>query len=52
MFKVEGRRPVGPRRTWLESVEADITEDEIDRKDVHDWKKWRNNGLNISKNRL
>ena len=31
-YRVEGRRPVGqPRRTWLESVEADIAELEIDR---------------------
>ena len=35
-FKVGGRRPVGrPRRSWLESVEADMAEFEIDR-DVHD----------------
>ena len=40
--RVEGRRPVGrPRRTWLESVEADMTEFEIDKEDVHDRKKWR-----------
>ena len=34
-FRVEGRRrPVGrPRRTWLESVEADMAELEIDRKE-------------------
>ena len=26
-FRVEGKRPVGrPRRTWLESVEADMAE--------------------------
>ena len=26
-YKVEGRRPVGrPRRTWLDSVEADMAE--------------------------
>ena len=25
MYRVEGRRPVGrPRKTWLESVEADM----------------------------
>ena len=30
-----GRRPVGrPRKTWLESVEADIAELEIDKEDV------------------
>ena len=43
-FRVEGRRPAGrPIRTWLERVEADMTELEIDREDVHDRKKWRNN---------
>ena len=35
-FIVEGRCP---RRTWLESVEADIAELEIDREYVHDRKK-------------
>ena len=36
-FRVECRRPVRiPRRTWLESVEADMAE--IDREDVHDRK--------------
>ena len=39
-FRVEGRRPVGrPRRTLLESVEADMAELEIDKEDVHDRKK-------------
>ena len=34
-FGVEGRRPVGrPRRTWLESVEADMAEHEINKKDT------------------
>ena len=34
-FRVEGRRLVGrPRRTWLERVEADLAELEIDREDV------------------
>ena len=33
-FRVEGRRPIGrPRRTWLE----------IDKEDVHNRKKWREN---------
>ena len=32
---VEGRRPVGrPRRTWLESIEADMAELEIDKEDA------------------
>ena len=36
-YRVEGRRPVGrPRNTWLESVEADMAELEIDKEDVHD----------------
>ena len=38
MYVVEGRRP---RRIWLESVEADMTELKIDKGDVHDRKKWR-----------
>ena len=35
-YRVEGRRPVGrPRKTWLEIVEADMAELEIDKEDVH-----------------
>ena len=38
-LRVEGRKPVGrPRRTWLESVEADMAELEIDGEYVHDSK--------------
>ena len=47
----EGRRPVGrPRSTWLESVEADMTDLEISREDVHDRKKWRKNVLKRKSN--
>ena len=43
-YRVEGRRPVGrPRKTWLESVEVDMAELEIDKEDVHDRRKWRRN---------
>ena len=43
-YRVEGRRPVGrPRKTWLESVEADMAELEIDKEYVHDRRKWRRN---------
>ena len=36
------RMPVGrPRRIWLDSVEADMAELEINREDVHHRKKWR-----------
>ena len=36
-YRVEGIRPVGkPRKTRLESVEADMAKHEIDRQDVHD----------------
>ena len=36
-YRVECRRPAGrPRKTWLESVEADMVELEIDKEDVHD----------------
>ena len=48
-YRVEGRRPVGrPRKTWLESVEADMVEHEIDKEDVHDRSKWRRN-VNVMK---
>ena len=36
-YRAEGRRPVGrPRRTRLESVEADMAKLEIDKEDIHD----------------
>ena len=47
-YRVEGRRPVGrQRKTWLESVEADMAELEI-YKEVHDRSKWRRN-VNVMK---
>ena len=47
-YRVEGRRAVGrPRKTWLESVEADMAELEIDKEDVYD-SKWRRN-VNVMK---
>ena len=51
MYGVEGRRPVGrPRRTWLESVETDMAELEIDQEDVHNRKKWRENVMKRKSN--
>ena len=48
-YRVEGRRLVGrPGKTWLESVEADMAELEIDKEDVHDRSKWRRN-VNVMK---
>ena len=48
-YRAEGRRPVGrPRNTWLESVEADMAELEIDKEDVHDRSKWIRN-VNVMK---
>ena len=39
-MRVEDRIPVGiPRKTWPEYVEADTTELEIDREDIHGRKK-------------
>ena len=38
-----GRLVEIPRRTWLENVEAEKTELEIDKEDVHDRQKWRGN---------
>ena len=50
-YRVEDRRPVGrPRRTWLESVEADMAELEIDKEDVHDRNKWRRNVMKRKSN--
>ena len=51
-FRVGVSRPVGrPRRTWLESVEADMAELEIN-KDVHDRKKWRRNVIKRKSNSI
>ena len=51
MYGVEGKRPVGrPRKTWLESVEVDLAELEIDKEDVHDRKKWRGNVMKMKAN--
>ena len=50
-FRAEGRRPVGrPRGTWLESVEADMEEPEIDKEGVHDRMKWRRNVMERKSN--
>ena len=50
-IRVEGRRSVGrPRRTRLESVEADISELEIYNEDVHDINKWRGNVMKRKSN--
>ena len=50
-FGVEGRRPVG-RKTWLENVDADMAELEVDQEDVHDRKKWRRNFKTIGTSHL
>ena len=43
-YIIEGRRQAGrPRKTRLESVEADMAELEIDKEDVHDRRKYRRN---------
>ena len=47
---IEGRRPVERPRTWLESVEADMAEHEIDKEDVHDIKIWRRNVMKRKSN--
>ena len=42
--RVEGRKSIGRlRETWLENVEADMEELEINREDIRDGKKWRRN---------
>ena len=43
-IRVEGRKLIGRlRETWLENVEADMAELEINREDIRDGKKWRRN---------
>ena len=50
-YRVEGIRLVGrPRRTLLESVEADMAELKIDKEDVHDRNKWRRNVMKRKSN--
>ena len=49
--KVKGRRRVGrPRRTWLESVVADMAELEIDRDYIHNRMKLRKNVMKRKSN--
>ena len=49
-FRAECRIPVGITRTWLESVQADMAEHEIDKEDVNDRKKWRRNVMKKKSN--
>ena len=50
-YRVEGRRLVGrPRKSWLDSVEADMAELEIDKEDVHDRRKWSRNVMKRKSN--
>ena len=50
-FRVDGRRPVRrPRKTWLESVVADMAELAIDKEGVHGRKRWRGNVLKRKSN--
>ena len=37
-------------KTWLESVEADMAEPEIDKEDVHHRRKWRRNVMKRKSN--
>ena len=50
-YTVDGRRPVGrPRKTRLESVEADMPELEINKEDVHDRRTWCRNVMKRKSN--
>ena len=40
------------KRTWLESVEADMAELEIDKEYVHDRKKWRETVIKRKSNHI
>ena len=45
-----GRQQQQLRRTWLESVEADVAELEIEKENVYDRKKWRKNVIKRKSN--
>ena len=50
-IRIENGRPVGrSRKSWLENVEADMAELEIDREDIHYRKKWRQNVMKKKSN--
>ena len=50
-YRIEGRISVGrPSRTWVESVEADLTESKINKEDGHDIKKWRRHSMKRKSN--
>ena len=52
-IRVQGRRSVGRlRETWLENVEADIAELEIDREDIRARKKCRWNVMKRTSNSI
>ena len=46
--KIFGDQNWRPIETWLENVETDMAELEIDREDIHDKKKWRQNVIVIN----
>ena len=50
-IRIECRRLVGrPRKAWLENVEADVSELEIDRENIHARKKWKRNVMKRKSN--
>ena len=52
-IRVEGRISVGRlRETWLENVEADMTELEIDREGIRDGMKWRRDVMKKKSNSI
>ena len=52
-IRVDGRSSVGRLgEAWLENVEADMAEPEIDREDIRDRKKWRRNVMKRKSNSI
>ena len=50
-YGVEGRRVVGrPRSAWLERVQVDMAELDVNKGDVHNRKKWRYNVMKRKSN--
>ena len=51
VIRVEGRTPVGrPKKTWLDNVEVDMAELEVEREEIYDRKKWRRNVMKRKSN--
>ena len=50
-IRFDGRSPAGKqRKTWIENVEADMAELEVNREDIKDRKEWRHTAMKRKSN--